>query len=68
MNTGAAPVKKGDVNGDNFVDLKDAMLILQVDTLSNPANIQIGADTNQDGVLALEDVVYILQDDAGLRE
>ncbi len=63
----------GDINGDNAVDLKDAILVLQVvagKTVSSvrPNYPSSGADVNDDGMIGLEEVFYILQRISGLRQ
>lgn len=60
---------KGDVNGDGIVDLKDAVLALQIMTGITPdSDIQLNADVNGDGKIGMAEVVYILQYVAGLRQ
>jgi hypothetical protein len=62
------PVDPGDVNGDGYVNLADAILTLQ--TLSGMApseTIYKNADVNGDGEIGLAEVIYILQKVAGMR-
>jgi hypothetical protein len=51
----------GDVNGDGIIDLKDAIITLQI--LSNFPLTQIrkDADINGDGAIGLPEAIYILQ-------
>ena len=56
----------GDVNHDGFIDLTDAVLVLQILTGQTPAEtVYADADVNEDGRLGMEEVVYILQLVAG---
>lgn len=57
----------GDVNGDGFVTLTDAIIALKVSTGQGPAWGNKGADVNGDGKIGLAEVIYILQKAAGLR-
>ncbi|MDM8537223.1 chitobiase/beta-hexosaminidase C-terminal domain-containing protein [Desulfobacterales bacterium HSG17] len=66
------PVQKGDLNGDNNVDLTDAVIGLKV-TAGADTTDQIresysdsGADVNENGIIGLEEVIYILQKTAGM--
>ncbi|MCP4352366.1 MAG: hypothetical protein GY795_43460, partial [Desulfobacterales bacterium] len=56
-------VMPGDVNGDNTVDLTDAVLGLKVlagaDT--DDAEIHAGADVDGDGKIGMDDILYILR-------
>ncbi|RZB30254.1 MAG: hypothetical protein SRB1_02534 [Desulfobacteraceae bacterium Eth-SRB1] len=66
------PIVIGDVNDDGNVNLTDAILALQVTVGMNPAGIRSnyatsGADVNGDAKIGLAEVIYILQDVAGLR-
>lgn len=61
------PIVKGDINEDHIVDLKDAILVLQVLVNLDPDGIYVDADVNDDGQIGLEEVIYILQDVAELR-
>ena len=57
----------GDLNGDGFVTLADAIVGLQVLVGLTPENVNYGADVNEDGKLGLAEVIYVLQLVAGLR-
>lgn len=57
----------GDVNGDGFVTLTDAIIALKVSIGQGPAWVNKGADVNGDGKIGMAEVVYILQKAAGLR-
>jgi hypothetical protein len=66
------PVRKGDISGDNLMNLADVVSALQVLSGLNPAQIRCdystsGADVNGDGRVGLQEVIYILQAVAGLR-
>jgi hypothetical protein len=65
--TGEDP--KGDINGDDSVDLADALLALQILAgLESSTPVQKKADVNGDGKIGSEEVLYIFQQVAGLRE
>ncbi|WP_207688935.1 carboxypeptidase regulatory-like domain-containing protein [Desulfonema limicola] len=50
----------GNLNGDGQIDLKDAVLALQISSgMSLPANLD--ADCNADGKIGLEDAVYVIK-------
>ncbi len=59
----------GDVNGDESVDLADAILAMKVaggfDTSGE--TISMGADVNGDGKISMAECVYVLQKVAGMR-
>lgn len=57
----------GDINGDNNVDLADAILALKVVVGMTPADINLNADVNEDGKIGVAEIIYILQYVAGLR-
>jgi hypothetical protein len=58
----------GDVNGDNAVDLEDAIIVLKIlSGVSTTQPIKLEADVNKDGRIGIEEVVYILQHVAELR-
>jgi len=58
----ATATNPGDYNKDGNIDLKDAILPLQVMTGQSPAEAVYGsADINGDGKIGLEEVIYILQ-------
>ncbi len=66
----AAKGLMGDVNGDGFVDVEDAMMILQyeVGMLSDTdLNLLVG-DVSGDGFVDVEDAMLILQYEVGLIE
>jgi len=52
----------GDINGDSFVTLADAILALKIAAgISPPATISIEADVNDDGKIGVVEAIYILQ-------
>ena len=55
------PVAQGDVNGDEAVDMADAVLALQVLSGRQPADVKTAANVDGDGKIGLAEVVYILQ-------
>ena len=58
----------GDVDDSGTVDLSDAVMALQVSVGINPSQtVYNAADVNGDNNIGLEEVVYILQKIAGLR-
>jgi hypothetical protein len=64
---------KGDVSGDWEVDLRDAINALQIFTGMNSVELRAdfatsGADVNGNGRLGLEEVLYILQKVAEIRQ
>jgi len=66
--SGAAALQKGDLNKDNSVDLKDAILALRVLAgLNFSGTYDIQTDVNGDNRIGLEEVIYVLQKVAGLR-
>jgi hypothetical protein len=59
-------VLQGDINGDGFVDLIDAVLALQVTAGMSPVSIRSdysasGADCNGDNKVGIEEVIFILK-------
>jgi hypothetical protein len=59
----------GDINGDDQVNLSDAILTLQVlSGISVSETVNIDADVNGDGRIGMEEVIYILQVVSGLRQ
>ncbi len=65
-------VNKGDLNGDGVTDLTDAIIALQVITGFNPAQLRSdyavsGTDVNGDNRVGMEELIYILQEEAELR-
>ncbi|MEI7672674.1 MAG: C13 family peptidase, partial [Deltaproteobacteria bacterium] len=72
--TVASPPLPGDVNGDGYVTLADAILAMQFATrITPPAGaIQPGyapstGDVNKDGKIGFAEVIFILQTVAGMR-
>jgi hypothetical protein len=57
----------GDVNGDGFVTLSDAIIALRELIGQGPAWVNKAADVNGDGKIGMAEVLYILQKAAGLR-
>ena len=59
----------GIVNGDFVANLTDAILAIKVISGMTHAgqNILISADVNSNGKIGLEEVIYILQNVAGVR-
>jgi YD repeat-containing protein len=64
---GKDQILPGDVNGDGVVDLRDAILILQI--LAKLANTgsDAGADVNADGRIGMAEAIFILQKAAEIR-
>ncbi|MGE0084686.1 MAG: tandem-95 repeat protein [Desulfococcaceae bacterium] len=60
-------VKPGDLNVDTFVDLRDAILALQIAAGIPVTNVNRGADVNNDTKLSHVEAVFVLQKVAGLR-
>ncbi len=58
---------KGDVSGDDFVDLQDAIMVLQIMMGMQPPNVNFGGDVDGDGRIGLPEAIYILQKVAGMR-
>jgi hypothetical protein len=57
------------VNGDNVLDLADAIISLQIVAGINPGqSIYKSADVNGDEAIGLEEVIYILEEVVGARE
>ena len=60
--------QKGDLDGDEYVTIADAILALQLCSEPFPSvYINKGADVNQDQRIGIEEVIYILQYVAGTR-
>ena len=57
----------GDINGDQIVNLADAILGLQILAMITPHEINRGADVNGDAKIGLPEVLYVLQHVAGVR-
>lgn len=63
-------IKAGDINGDEMVNMADAVLGLQLLTrmnLDKQITINIAADPDKTGKIDTADVIFILQKTAGLR-
>ena len=59
--TGAAPIKKGDVNGDGDVDIADAVCIVNhIVGKPNSVFVEAAADVNNDGDIDIADAVRIV--------
>ncbi len=55
----------GDVNGDTKVDLKDAIIALQIVVAAQPPpTAAVGADVNNDGKIGVEEAVFALKESA----
>jgi hypothetical protein len=52
---------KGDISGDGFVDLRDAIMVLKVMSGIQTDEIYLCADVNKDGVIGIEDMIYVLR-------
>lgn len=50
-----------DINGDNVINLTDAILGLQVLTGTSPDTVTEGADIDGNGTLGLEDIIIALK-------
>jgi hypothetical protein len=61
----------GDIDGSGVVDLRDAILALQVMTQTVPlppgVTLYVGADVNGDRKIGMAEIIYILQKIAKLR-
>ena len=69
---GVQMLVKGDVKGDGSVDLADAVLAMKVVAGLNPAGIRAnypasGADVSGNGKMGMEELIYIIQQVAGIR-
>ncbi|MFC1857925.1 MopE-related protein, partial [Thermodesulfobacteriota bacterium] len=65
----ACDVLPGDVNGSGLIDLKDAILAIQVLTGTNLSNsVHEAADVNGDGKIGLEEAIFDFQVVAQIRE
>ncbi len=61
-------IEKGDINNDGTVDLKDAILAVQVMSGMQPSTrIFKQADVNNDHKIGIEEIIYILQKISGTR-
>jgi len=61
------PPVAGNVNGDASVDLADAILALQFMAKMHQSHVYGNADANGDGVIGMQEVIYILQRVSALR-
>ncbi|MDY6988733.1 MAG: dockerin type I repeat-containing protein [Thermodesulfobacteriota bacterium] len=62
-------VKKGDVNGDDKVDIADAVLAFKILAgMQPPVTVSREADVNGDSRIGLEEILYIIEKIAGLRQ
>jgi hypothetical protein len=62
-------LEMGDLNGDNVINLADAVMALQImagKAPTGPANM-VPADVNGDGKIGLAEAIYILHKTAGVR-
>ena len=58
---------KGDVNGDDLVDLKDAIIAMQVlSGISPQSTILPAADVDGNGKIGMAEAIYVMQQAAGL--
>jgi len=57
----------GDLDLNGIVELRDALIALQVYTGSTVLTIHKESDVNSDGKIGLQEVIYILQKVSGLR-
>jgi hypothetical protein len=57
----------GDVNGDDQVDLQDAILALKVLSQLSSSGVFIGADVDGDRAIGAAEVIYILQSIGAIR-
>ena len=60
-------VKPGDLNIDGLVDLRDAILALQIAAGIQVTGVNRGADVNNDTRLSHVEAIFVLQEVAGLR-
>ncbi|MDM8554218.1 choice-of-anchor D domain-containing protein [Desulfococcaceae bacterium HSG7] len=72
LNDAGSAILKGDLNGDNVVNLADAIIALQVITGYTPTQLRTdyaisGTDVNGDDKVGMEELIYILQKEAELR-
>ncbi len=57
----------GDIDGNGFVDLADAIVVLRILNNISVSYVNQNADVNGDGKIGIEELIYILQKVAGLR-
>jgi len=64
------PALTGDMNNDGEVDLKDAVIALQLLTRIVPSelDIKLQTDCNSDSKIGMEEIVFILQKTGGIRD
>jgi hypothetical protein len=64
------PLILGDITGDGNVNIQDAILMLKISSNNVESDIPIngGADLNCDNVMGHEEMIYILQSAAELRQ
>jgi hypothetical protein len=61
------PVRKGDINGDDIVDLADAIIVLKALSGADTSGMvrqqyeTSGADVNGDSTVGPEEAIYVLQ-------
>jgi hypothetical protein len=67
LDPATGPVRKGDINGDDTVDLADAIIALKALTGADASGIirphyeTSGADVNGDASIGLDEAIYVLQ-------
>jgi hypothetical protein len=57
----------GDIDSNGIVELKDAVIILQILAGINQKPVNIRADVNNDGKIDLRDAVYVIQKVTGIK-
>ncbi|MCP4110508.1 MAG: hypothetical protein GY749_34130 [Desulfobacteraceae bacterium] len=62
-----ALVQKGDINGDDTVNLTDAVLILKVLAGLRPGGVYFSASVNDDNKIGMEEALHILREVVGLK-
>lgn len=60
-------IRIGDLNGDGFIDLEDAIYGLLVLTNMDTGQLYKEADVDGDGKIGMVEIVYILQKVGGVR-
>jgi hypothetical protein len=59
----------GDLNADGVINVRDAILVLQVLSARIPVQaVDISADVNGDGDIGMAEAIFILQKAAGVRQ